>query len=181
MSVTSSHEGAPDHPSDQRKQLLQYPVESAQQRTERRRNSNHDQRQILRRFPVGPCDFLQLGNRVEPLLLDLVDPGADRRSARNQRAAPAQPSAWAGAPPQPGSARMRCAVWRLTGVGCSSPVALSGPHSRLRLTEHFLGASHRGDAPVHPLRRSTTWQGRQDSNLQPAVLETAALPIELQP
>jgi hypothetical protein len=23
------------------------------------------------------------------------------------------------------------------------------------------------------------WQGRQDSNLQPAVLETAALPIEL--
>jgi hypothetical protein len=48
-------------------------------------------------------------------------------------------------------------------------------------TEHFLGAYRHGHAPVHPLRRSTTWQGRQDSNLQPAVLETAALPIELQP
>ena len=26
-----------------------------------------------------------------------------------------------------------------------------------------------------------SWQGRQDSNLQPTVLETATLPIELRP
>src|SRR5699024_8087109 len=40
--------------------------------------------------------------------------------------------------------------------------------------------AHRGPlvyAPGSPGR----WQGRQDSNLQPAVLETAALPIELRP
>ena len=28
---------------------------------------------------------------------------------------------------------------------------------------------------------ATVWQGRQDSNLQPLVLETSALPIELHP
>jgi hypothetical protein len=38
-----------------------------------------------------------------------------------------------------------------------------------------------GDAPTILRFRFTTGQGRQDSNLQPAVLETAALPIELQP
>src|SRR5918997_3154994 len=30
-------------------------------------------------------------------------------------------------------------------------------------------------------RRVRRWQGRQDSNLQPLVLETSALPIELHP
>src|SRR6187402_1468750 len=29
--------------------------------------------------------------------------------------------------------------------------------------------------------RATVWQGRQDSNLQPLVLETSALPVELHP
>ena len=79
------------------------------------------------------------------------------------------------------SASLRYVVWRSTGVGCSSPLALSGPIPGSALTEHVLGACRRGHAPFRPLRRSTTWQGRQDSNLQPAVLETAALPIELQP
>src|SRR5688572_25232877 len=59
--------------SNQRKQLLQDPIQSAKQRPERRGNCNHDQRQILCRFLVGPSDLLQLGNCVEPLFLDLVD------------------------------------------------------------------------------------------------------------
>jgi hypothetical protein len=43
-----------------------------------------------------------------------------------------------------------------------------------------MGRAHPGGAPSSP-RDDRAWQGRQESNPQPAVLETAALPIELRP
>ena len=41
----------------------------------------------------------------------------------------------------------------------------------------------RGQIDQNALEKAvyTVWQGRQDSNLQPTVLETATLPIELLP
>ena len=69
-------------------------------------------------------------------------------------------------PPAPGGPR-RC-------VGAPAPVPPRAPRSR---------RSPRDPAvlPLMPTYCARPMQGRQDLNLQPAVLETAALPIELHP
>src|SRR5687767_4687664 len=58
-----------------------------------------------------------------------------------------------------------------------SPAALS----RSSLTACLSSGSFGGHYPVSTLVEYSVEQGRQDLNLQPAVLETAALPVELRP
>src|SRR5712671_2009131 len=53
--------------------------------------------------------------------------------------------------------------------------------SRSSLTACLSSGVCRGHLPVSTLVEYSVEQGRQDLNLQPAVLETAALPVELRP
>jgi hypothetical protein len=59
---------------------------------------------------------------------------------------------------------------RLQGNELASPLASIAQHTRKRLQAYLLKAAYIPDF---------YWQVGQESNLQPAVLETAALPIEL--
>ena len=76
----------------------------------------------------------------------------------------------------------------LTSSGCTRPGQIETPRSKLPdrnpqiETPGSLSGRHELEAERAGSRRaSTREQGRQDSNLQPPVLETGALPIELRP
>ena len=58
---------------------------------------------------------------------------------------------------------------------------LRSRHHRARRSPHAFRLVSVGHLPVSTLVEYSVEQGRQDLNLQPAVLETAALPVELRP
>src|SRR3954463_2659735 len=65
---------------DHREELLHDPVDTAQERAQKDRNTDHNEGQVLGSFGVGPCNFLQFRDSVKPLLLDFIKSCADRRS-----------------------------------------------------------------------------------------------------
>src|SRR4051794_40589371 len=65
--------------SDQREELLHDPVDSAKKYTQKNRNADHDEGQILGGFRVRPSNFLEFRNCVEPLLFDFIKSSTDRR------------------------------------------------------------------------------------------------------
>ena len=81
-------------------------------------------------------------------------------------------------------ARYRVYPWLILAINSSANTCWPCVNLADRAAKHFQVAKHRAviwlidERPVH---HCGLWQGRRESNSQPPVLETGALPIELRP
>src|SRR5438045_1291737 len=156
---------------DQGEQPLHDPVDPTEKRAQSNRKGNHYESQILGRFSVWPRDLLQFGEGVEPPRLDLVELCTDAGPLVD--AWPLAFRGWLWGPSRFRPAeRGRCRF----GDRLALHVHLLSPSpNRLSLARlgTLIGGGLERPRPRLLRRRSAPRQGRQDSNLQPAVLETA--------